>query len=177
VQFGDAACQDCFLAQCSAECETYSTTPGAAEHLTCATQCTDQACMDACDQQHPDAAAPFADMMTCVSNKCETECQLNTGCILQMTDPGAQAALLRALQSQTFYRVGGTSPIHTDVRVVCATHRDLDALGHRGTFRTDLYYRLCGVPLDVPPLRQRGPDVLLLTQHVLDRNALASPNS
>jgi DNA-binding NtrC family response regulator/tetratricopeptide (TPR) repeat protein len=82
--------------------------------------------------------------------------------------PRAQVALLRVLQTGTFSRVGGTTTLSTDVRVVCATHRDLDALVAAGEFRQDLYFRLCGVPIDVPPLRDRGTDVLVLAQHVLD---------
>jgi transcriptional regulator with GAF, ATPase, and Fis domain len=83
--------------------------------------------------------------------------------------PGAQVALLRVLQTRTFTRVGGSTTLSTNARVVCATHRDLDSLVERGAFRQDLYYRLCGVPLDVPPLRERGNDVLVLAQHILDQ--------
>jgi DNA-binding NtrC family response regulator len=82
-----------------------------------------------------------------------------------------QVALLRVLQNHTFERVGGTRTIRSDVRVLCATHRDLEAMVAAGTFRQDLYYRLCGVVLEVPPLRDRGNDVLLLAKHILARIA------
>ena len=64
-----------------------------------------------------------------------------------------QVALLRVLQERTFERVGGTTPIRANVRVICATHRDLKAMVERGEFREDLYYRLRGITLEVPPLR------------------------
>ncbi len=82
--------------------------------------------------------------------------------------PRTQVALLRVLQERTFERVGGSSSIRCNVRVVCATHRDLKAMVQRGEFREDLYYRLCGVVIEVPALRARlsdlGPiaDALLL---------------
>jgi DNA-binding NtrC family response regulator/tetratricopeptide (TPR) repeat protein len=78
-----------------------------------------------------------------------------------------QVALLRVLQDRTFERVGGTSPIQTDVRIVCATHRDLKAMVASGCFREDLYYRLCGITLEVPPLRSRLEDLELLADHLL----------
>ena len=78
---------------------------------------------------------------------------------------GLQAKLLRVLQEQTFERLGGTEPIHADVRLVCATHQDLDELVRDGRFREDLYYRIHVVPLHVPPLRERSGDVPLLARH------------
>ena len=78
---------------------------------------------------------------------------------------GLQAKLLRVLQEQTFERLGGTEPIHADVRLVCATHQDLDELVRDGRFREDLYYRIHVVPLHVPPLRERSDDVPLLARH------------
>ncbi|MBI5537083.1 MAG: sigma 54-interacting transcriptional regulator [Deltaproteobacteria bacterium] len=81
--------------------------------------------------------------------------------------PKTQVALLRVLQDHTFERVGGTSSIRTDVRIVCATHRDLKAMVAAGTFREDLYYRLCGITLEVPPLRRRIEDVELIASHLL----------
>jgi DNA-binding NtrC family response regulator len=78
-----------------------------------------------------------------------------------------QAKLLRAIQDGRFFRVGGEQPIDVDVRVVAATHRDLRAMVRSGAFREDLYYRLAVIPLDVPPLRKRGDDVAILTEHFL----------
>jgi DNA-binding NtrC family response regulator/tetratricopeptide (TPR) repeat protein len=82
-----------------------------------------------------------------------------------------QVALLRVLEERTYERVGGTSPIRADVRVVCATHRDLKAMVENGEFREDLYYRLCGITLEVPPLRARLTDVGLIGEHILARIA------
>ncbi len=83
-----------------------------------------------------------------------------------------QVALLRVLQERTFERVGGAAPIHVDVRVVCATHRDLKSMVERGEFREDLYYRLRGITLDVPALRTRLSDLPALSDHLLGRIAL-----
>jgi len=85
--------------------------------------------------------------------------------------PRTQVALLRVLQEKTFERVGGTTPIRVDVRVVCATHRDLAAMVARGEFREDLYYRLRGVQLEVPPLRVRTGDLPELSRSILERIA------
>ncbi|MGZ5970611.1 MAG: sigma 54-interacting transcriptional regulator, partial [Polyangiales bacterium] len=82
-----------------------------------------------------------------------------------------QVALLRVLQERTFERVGGTTPIRVDVRIVCATHRDLAAMVARGEFREDLYYRLRGVQLEVPPLRSRLGDLPELSTAILKRIA------
>jgi DNA-binding NtrC family response regulator len=78
-----------------------------------------------------------------------------------------QVALLRVLQERNFERVGGTQSVSVDVRVVCATHRDLKAMVERGEFREDLYYRLKQFQLDVPALRSRGADIELLAKHCL----------
>ena len=86
--------------------------------------------------------------------------------------PRTQVALLRVLQERTFERVGGTTPVHANVRVVCATHRNLAAMVERGEFREDLYYRLCGVVLEVPALRNRLSDLPELAQHLLGRIAI-----
>jgi two-component system, NtrC family, nitrogen regulation response regulator GlnG len=83
----------------------------------------------------------------------------------------AQTRLLRVLQSGEFTSVGGARPIRVDVRIVAATHKNLPGLIGEGMFREDLYYRLNVVPVQLPPLRQRGEDVGLLAQHFLDRAA------
>jgi sigma-54 specific flagellar transcriptional regulator A len=85
--------------------------------------------------------------------------------------PKTQVSLLRVLQEQTFERVGGVTPINVDVRLICATNRDLAALVSEGSFREDLYYRLKGITLQMPPLRERPEDIELLAQHFLDRDA------
>jgi len=76
-----------------------------------------------------------------------------------------QAKLLRLLQDRKIERLGGTSPINVDVRVVAATHRDLEAMVERQAFRLDLFYRLNVVPLWLPPLRARREDIDVLVQH------------
>ena len=78
-----------------------------------------------------------------------------------------QAPLLRVLAEDEFYRVGGSLPIHVDVRLITASHHDLEALIRQGCFREDLYYRLNVACLRVPPLRERGADLALLATHFL----------
>lgn len=73
-----------------------------------------------------------------------------------------QAKLLRAVQEQCFYRIGGVREIRVDVRILAATNRNLDEAVHRGIFREDLYYRLKVITIEVPPLRQRREDIPLL---------------
>ncbi|MBK6692344.1 MAG: sigma 54-interacting transcriptional regulator [Myxococcales bacterium] len=85
--------------------------------------------------------------------------------------PRTQVALLRVLQEKTFERVGGTSPIKANVRIVCATHRDLKQMVERGEFREDLYYRLRGITLEVPALRARLGDLHAIAKTLLDRIA------
>jgi DNA-binding NtrC family response regulator len=85
--------------------------------------------------------------------------------------PTLQSKLLRALETQTFMRVGGTSEVQVDVRVIAATHRDLARLAESGEFRQDLYYRLAVVTLRVPPLRERPEDIPLLAAAFLERFA------
>ncbi len=80
---------------------------------------------------------------------------------------GTQAALLRVLQEGEFERVGGTQTVKVDVRIIAATHRDLEAMVRAGTFREDLYYRLRGVTIDVPALRDRREDIEGLCTHLL----------
>lgn len=82
-----------------------------------------------------------------------------------------QAKLLRALQDGEIRRVGESRPFDVDARVVCATHRDLEELVARGTFREDLYYRLKVLTLRVPPLRDRREDILPLAHRFLDDEA------
>lgn len=82
-----------------------------------------------------------------------------------------QAKVLRVLQEQTFQRVGGQQTIKVDVRVIAATNKNLDAEINNGTFRSDLYYRLNVIPIEVPPLRARGNDVVLLADYFLRRFA------
>lgn len=86
--------------------------------------------------------------------------------------PLVQGKLLRLLQEQRFERVGGNQTIQTDVRIIAATHRDLEAMSNAGTFRADLYYRLNGFTISIPPLRDRGDDIPLLIErffHVYSR--------
>jgi DNA-binding NtrC family response regulator len=79
--------------------------------------------------------------------------------------PAAQAKLLRVLQERHIVRVGGTTPIRLDVRLLAATNVDLEDAVARGTFRRDLYFRLNEVAIAIPPLRERGDDVLRLAEH------------
>jgi PAS domain S-box-containing protein len=83
-----------------------------------------------------------------------------------------QVKLLRVLQEQEFERIGGTQTIKVDVRIIAATHRDLQQLMREGKFREDLYYRLNVIPVHIPPLRERKADIPLLVEFLLDRFAL-----
>lgn len=85
--------------------------------------------------------------------------------------PDIQVALLRALQEREFERVGGVQPIHVDVRVIAATNRDLKAAVADGAFRQDLFYRLNVFPIEVPPLRERKDDLLMLVEYFVQRYA------
>jgi two-component system, NtrC family, response regulator len=82
-----------------------------------------------------------------------------------------QAKLLRFLQERVIERLGGRGEIPVDVRVVCATHRDLAGMIREGSFREDLYYRLSEITIKIPPLRERPGDAVLLAQAFLERNA------
>ena len=88
-----------------------------------------------------------------------------------------QAKVLRVLQEQTFQKVGGQQPITVDVRVIAATNKNLESEIARGAFRDDLYYRLNVIPIEVPPLRARGMDVILLAEHFLRRFAAETGTS
>src|SRR5437868_1471550 len=82
-----------------------------------------------------------------------------------------QAKLLRVLQEQEFERVGGTSPIKVDVRIIATTNRDLGAEAAEGRFRQDLFYRLSVIPMSIPPLRERPDDIPLLAYRFAMRTA------
>jgi two-component system nitrogen regulation response regulator NtrX len=82
-----------------------------------------------------------------------------------------QAKVLRVLQEQTFQRVGGQQTIKVDVRVIAATNKDLQEEIEAGSFRNDLFYRLNVIPIEVPPLRDRGNDIVLVAEHFLRRFA------
>ncbi|MBS0149692.1 MAG: sigma-54-dependent Fis family transcriptional regulator [Nitrospira sp.] len=86
--------------------------------------------------------------------------------------PVVQVKLLRVLQERVFERVGSNEPIEVDVRLVCATQKDLRKEVAQGRFREDLFYRLNVVPILVPPLRQRQEDIMVIAQHVLDTCSL-----
>ena len=82
----------------------------------------------------------------------------------------AQVKLLRVLQEREFERVGGSKTIKVNVRLVAATNRDLEGMVKEGKFREDLYYRLNVIPIDLPPLRQRGDDIKLLVNFFLEKS-------
>ncbi len=82
-----------------------------------------------------------------------------------------QAKLLRVVQERTIERIGGRAPVPLDIRIICATNRDLDALIAEGGFRVDLYYRISEVTIKVPPLRERHGDGLLIAQFLLQQIA------
>ena len=82
-----------------------------------------------------------------------------------------QAKMLRVLQEREVTRIGGNQVIKLDVRIISATHKDLSEEVKAGRFREDLYYRLLGLPIHLPPLRERGNDVILIAKHFLDQFA------
>ena len=80
-----------------------------------------------------------------------------------------QSKLLRVIEERQFERVGGTQTIDVDVRIIAATNKDLRAAVEEKTFREDLYFRIAAVPITIPPLRERGDDVLRLAEHLLEK--------
>ena len=78
-----------------------------------------------------------------------------------------QVKILRVLEEREFEQVGGSKTIKADVRIIAATHRDLEKLVREGSFREDLFYRLNVIPIEIPPLRERKPDIPLLISHFL----------
>lgn len=91
--------------------------------------------------------------------------------------PPLQVKLLRVMQDQEVRRVGGTSSVKVDVRIIAATHRDLEHLVREGKFRDDLYYRLNVVRILLPPLAQRRADIPMLAHHFLQKYAGGSPHA
>jgi len=83
-------------------------------------------------------------------------------------EPAMQSKLLRVLQERELTRLGGHEKIKLDVRLIVATHKNLADLVKKGLFREDFYYRIMGLPVDLPPLRDRGTDILLLAKAFLD---------
>lgn len=81
-----------------------------------------------------------------------------------------QAKILRVLETGEFFRVGGIKPIKVNLRLVSATNRNLEQMIQEGTFREDLYFRLCVITVDIPPLRQRGEDILLIAERLIQSN-------
>ena len=90
---------------------------------------------------------------------------------------GVQAKLLRLLQERCFERVGGNRSIAVNIRIVAATNRDLAEMVAAGTFREDLFYRLNVFPIMIPPLRERGDDVVALAEHFASHYARETEKS
>ncbi|HSN56034.1 MAG TPA: sigma 54-interacting transcriptional regulator [Candidatus Sulfomarinibacteraceae bacterium] len=88
--------------------------------------------------------------------------------------PAMQVKFLRVLQEGTFEPVGGERSITVDARVICATNKDLEHEVEVGSFREDLFYRLCVVPITLPPLRDRGADIPLISQHIIEMESASS---
>ncbi|MCB2183707.1 MAG: sigma 54-interacting transcriptional regulator [Desulfobulbaceae bacterium] len=84
-------------------------------------------------------------------------------------NPAVQVKLLRVIQEKQYEPLGSATPIHTDVRIIAATHRDLETLMQEGVFRDDLYYRLNVVKLLIPPLRERREDIPVLVEHIIEK--------
>jgi transcriptional regulator with GAF, ATPase, and Fis domain len=86
------------------------------------------------------------------------------------TSAAFQSRLLRILQESTFERVGGQKELKTDIRIIAATNKDIQKLIEQDKFRTDLFYRLNGFPITVPPLRERSDDIALLANHFIKKH-------
>ena len=86
-------------------------------------------------------------------------------------DLNMQVKLLRVLQERELVRLGGNSTVKLDCRIICATHRNLSELVKTGEFREDLFYRLIGLPVELPPLRDRRGDLLILSKHFIEEFA------
>lgn len=84
-------------------------------------------------------------------------------------DKNMQSKILRVIQYKEFQRVGGESTVHVDVRIIAATHRNLEEMVKQGEFREDLYYRLNVIPIKLPPLKDRKEDIPLLAEHFIDK--------
>jgi DNA-binding NtrC family response regulator len=82
--------------------------------------------------------------------------------------PGTQAKLLKVIENKAFKRIGGTKDIEVDVRIITATNKDMAEEVRNGNFREDLYYRLKVIPITLPPLRERGEDILYLAKYFID---------
>ncbi|MNK11933.1 Transcriptional regulatory protein ZraR [compost metagenome] len=91
-------------------------------------------------------------------------------------DPQIQAKLLRFIQEGEMYRVGGKDPIKVDIRLICATNRELDQEVIKGNFREDLFYRINTIVVSAPPLRRRKEDIAMLVNHFLTNNQHAYLN-
>ena len=107
--------------------------------------------------------------------------QANTGTLFldEIGDmpPALQAKLLRVLQEREFQRIGGTSTISIDIRVLTATHRNLADTAKKNDFRSDLYHRLAAFQIVIPPLRERREDIPILAKHFLKRYAATAEKS
>ncbi len=79
-----------------------------------------------------------------------------------------QVKLLRVLQEKEIVRIGSNNPVKTDCRIIVATNKNLKEEVKKGKFREDLYYRLLGLPIELPPLRDRGNDILILAHYFIE---------
>jgi len=86
-------------------------------------------------------------------------------------EPSLQSKLLRVIQEREVVRVGGNKPIKIDLRLITATHKNLAEEVKQGRFREDLFFRIVGLPIDLPPLRDRGNDVIILAKHFMEEFA------